>query len=319
LWKLADDRHVLVLAMEHIVSDMTSFSVLQRELFEAYGRAARNEKNPLSALPAQLGDYAFWQRHSQVPRIERRAAECQQRLGGCGRLTFPGDRSLQRGWGSLPLRLDAAATTELREWCRARQTSLAMGVLTAYAALVLRWCGVSECVIQYQRDGREEPRTENIVGLFSSRIYLRVGLQDEDRGVDLLSRIRQEYVEASDCADFSCLEAQVPPPPFTQNTVFNWTPQGSSDDDATGSSAPGESLAVEALPPVFPWLNDLEWDNEPLVQLYPAGAEIIGLVYFQRCCSSEEQMRRFARNLANLMMLLVREPELPVKQFALVD
>ena len=61
LWQVADDAHLLMIALHHIVSDGWSMAILQRDLGELY--AARVEDRPaqLAALTVQYADYAAWQ------------------------------------------------------------------------------------------------------------------------------------------------------------------------------------------------------------------------------------------------------------------
>ena len=62
LVRLADDDHVLLVTMHHIVSDGWSRGVLTRELGALYAAFRRGEPDPLPALPVQYADYAAWQR-----------------------------------------------------------------------------------------------------------------------------------------------------------------------------------------------------------------------------------------------------------------
>ena len=62
LVRMAEDDHVLLISMHHIVSDGWSMEVLTRELGTLYAAFRRGEANPLPPLPVQYADYAAWQR-----------------------------------------------------------------------------------------------------------------------------------------------------------------------------------------------------------------------------------------------------------------
>ncbi|HEX8242594.1 MAG TPA: condensation domain-containing protein, partial [Longimicrobium sp.] len=62
LLRVADEEHVLLLCIHHIVSDGWSSGVLFRELGALYAAFARGEGDPLPPLPVQYADYAVWQR-----------------------------------------------------------------------------------------------------------------------------------------------------------------------------------------------------------------------------------------------------------------
>ncbi|MCP4661718.1 MAG: non-ribosomal peptide synthetase, partial [bacterium] len=60
--RLADDDHVFLLTMHHIVTDGWSMEVLIREVVTLYGAAVRDERSPLPELGIQYADFAGWQR-----------------------------------------------------------------------------------------------------------------------------------------------------------------------------------------------------------------------------------------------------------------
>jgi hypothetical protein len=60
LLRLADEEHLLLLTVHHIVADGWSMRVLVRELAEAYEAFAAGHKVLLPELPSQYADYAIW-------------------------------------------------------------------------------------------------------------------------------------------------------------------------------------------------------------------------------------------------------------------
>src|SRR5205085_4667457 len=62
LMRLAEDEHVALLIMHHIVSDAWSTQVLVREVGALYDAFVAGQPSPLPALPLQYADYAVWQR-----------------------------------------------------------------------------------------------------------------------------------------------------------------------------------------------------------------------------------------------------------------
>ncbi len=62
LFRLSENKHVLLLVLHHIAGDGWSLGPLARDLEEAY-RARVEEKTPeWEPLPVQYGDYTLWQR-----------------------------------------------------------------------------------------------------------------------------------------------------------------------------------------------------------------------------------------------------------------
>src|SRR4029077_17190184 len=62
LFRLADEDHVLLLNLHHLISDEWSFSVLMRELAEHYQACVTGQPLRLLELPIQYADFALWQR-----------------------------------------------------------------------------------------------------------------------------------------------------------------------------------------------------------------------------------------------------------------
>lgn len=321
LLRLRDDEHVLIAAMEHMISDAFSMNILLRELFTAYTQNLTGRPFSLPPIPVQFADFAVWVRDGQKSWFEKHGEYWAERLAGCQRVRFPAENTLPSttclGWGTVPLRIAKDLKTELREWCRRRQTTLVLGVLTAYVGLTLRWCNVSEAVIQYQTDGRTSSQLENTIGYFASSLYLRISLLECDSFVDLLNRVTEEYCKAYQHADFSYMEAQVPRPEIARNTAFNWVPQGRKVDlpDLDGSED-----AIKCSPVSFahPMLKSLERDNEPMILLYDGDDEIVGGMHFPLNRFSIDTMERFGRNFLLFVKALVRQPDENLKDILLL-
>src|SRR5436309_1458803 len=63
LLRLAEDEHVGLLTMHHIVSDGWSTGILIREMAVLYEAFSAGRFSPLPDLPIQYADFANWQRH----------------------------------------------------------------------------------------------------------------------------------------------------------------------------------------------------------------------------------------------------------------
>ncbi|HEX2077932.1 MAG TPA: amino acid adenylation domain-containing protein, partial [Longimicrobium sp.] len=113
LVRLADDDHVLLVTMHHIVSDGWSMEVLTRELSALYVAFRRGEPDPLPALPVQYADYAAWQRRWVEGEVLEAQAEYWTRMlaGAPELLELPTDRPRPArqdfDGATLPVELDA--------------------------------------------------------------------------------------------------------------------------------------------------------------------------------------------------------------------
>ncbi|HVG46484.1 MAG TPA: condensation domain-containing protein, partial [Longimicrobium sp.] len=87
LVRLADDDHLLLLTMHHVVSDAWSTGVFTRELGTLYTAFSQGRPDPLPALPVQYADYAAWQRSRVKGEVlDAQAAYWTQTLAGAPEL-----------------------------------------------------------------------------------------------------------------------------------------------------------------------------------------------------------------------------------------
>src|SRR5207248_1461840 len=97
LVRLAEEDHIMVLTLHHIVSDGWSNSVLLRELMVLYRAFSAGRPSPLSELPIQYADYAVWQREwLQGAELDRQIGYWKSQLAEAPPLLdLPTDRPRQ--------------------------------------------------------------------------------------------------------------------------------------------------------------------------------------------------------------------------------
>jgi Condensation domain/TubC N-terminal docking domain len=320
LLRLGAQDHVLVLAMEHIISDAYSRSLLLRDVLGAYAEACSGHSQQLPQIGVQFPDYAAWQRSHLQPQLEKNLSFWMTRLQGCRRLRFPADRrssvQAQAGWGSAPFTITDELNVQLRDWSKRRGTTPAMAALTAFMGLVFLWYRVSDAVVLYQSDGRFYPQVENTVGFFASTLYLRAELCEGDSWLELLRRVTQEYCVAYDHADHSLMETLEPGPEFLANPGFNWVLHGGA---AQGQKVVPDVGGLHAEPFSFdnPVLRGLTIDSEPQILLRDTRVGIVAAVHFPANKYSREAMEYLGRMFAACLRELLTNGEGPVKNAAL--
>ena len=157
LLRLADDEHVLLLNVHHIVSDGWSMGVLFRELFTLYeslaGPPMRRDRSPLPPLAVQYADFAVWQRGwLQGEVLQRQLDWWRERLGGAPpALELPTDRPRPawraRAARSHAFRIPADVTRGLRALARREGATLYMVTHAALDLLLSRWSGQEDLVV----------------------------------------------------------------------------------------------------------------------------------------------------------------------------
>ncbi|HUK88750.1 MAG TPA: amino acid adenylation domain-containing protein [Blastocatellia bacterium] len=197
LIRLAEQEHVLVMVMHHIISDGWSMGVFFGELKEIYEAYLRGEESPLPELPIQYGDYAIWQRRWLTDEaLEDQLSYWRNHLAGSAPvLQMPTDRprpaapTFQAAYREFRLTADLA--DQLKALSRREGVTLFMTLLAAFELLLSQHSGQQDVTVGTPIAGRPRPELEGLIGLFVNTLPLRVDLSDEPSFQELLKQTRE--------------------------------------------------------------------------------------------------------------------------------
>ncbi|UGQ48158.1 non-ribosomal peptide synthetase [Massilia endophytica] len=202
LVQLAEDDHVLMITLHHIVSDGWSLTLLVRELNALYGAFAAGQADPLPPLPLQYADYAAWQRRLlQGETLETQVSYWRQALDGApALLELPLDRprpAEQSYHGAfVDFELDEATTRGLKALSARHGTTLFMTLLAGWSVLLARLSGQDDVVVGTPVAGRSRTGIENLIGFFVNMLPLRLDLSAEQSVAELLRQVRERTLAA---------------------------------------------------------------------------------------------------------------------------
>ena len=315
--KVNEYQHVLVVAMEHMISDGASLHIIMQELFSAYVSAFRHMPFQLPEVPIQLGDYAVWQNKNKRMWLQKHVPYWSQRLAGARKVNFPVDQSslAGSGWSSVSVWIDRNLKDNLLKFSRQQKTTLVMSMFTAYAALVLRWCATSNAVFKFQIDGRFNAVLQNTVGYLSSALYLRLELTKHDTYMDLSKKVTDEFCSAYLRADSSHLATETE---LAATTLFNWIP-GSSDDYASTIDLPENPLVCTPFNFEHPMLKNMQITHEPTIVLKEADKGVVADIEFPLSRHTPESMNAFARAFLRSVAALVTSPTQLIEETPLLQ
>ncbi len=328
LLRLDQDDHVLVIAMDHLISDGASVGILLRDLWTLYGRATVGQSLRLPKLPVQFADYAVWQSKAGRFWTEAHGSYWSERLAGAERnRLFADHERIQTARPMLerfPVRFGRTLTMRLRELSRKERTTLAMSVLCVYAALLFRWSNKNDLVIPFQTTGRLCPEVQNTIGFFASDLLLRIELFEQDSFLDLLRRVTREYGLACEHHDLGRIAAGKPQPPFLRNACINWVPREFNvhPEALTASTDDFEIDGLNLTPfPVDTVLisedhDDSEWCVEPILFLSETDEGVSGIVMYRADCVTLDAIHRFECNLRFFAEVFEHEPGTRVTSLA---
>ncbi|MFF0745359.1 amino acid adenylation domain-containing protein [Streptomyces sp. NPDC004111] len=208
VYRLADDRHVLLLNVHHLVCDGWSLAVLFDEAGRIYRSLTADEGLPeLPAAPGSgrlareresrlLGEEAARQRAYWLETL----AAPWARLGGKGtsRLARFGEGGVKERLrsASCRLRVAPADTARLARAAALHGTTEFVLALSAYAATLRAWSDQDDIRIATMLANRMGRAVEDAVGLFVNTAVLRLHVEENASPAELAAQSRRVCVAA---------------------------------------------------------------------------------------------------------------------------
>lgn len=200
LLRLSNREHVLVLGIDHIVSDAVSCEILSREIWSLYSQGEQGQPFMLPKLPVQFGDYAVWQQRTSDAWRKKHEAYWREHLADWPNTKMAPDCGLgdmKPSVATLHFPFGRALTARLLDLARSERSRLSSLVLAAYVAMVSRWLDQKDLVLGFFSHGRHfHPELENIIGFLSTHMYLRFNVTESGSFIDLMNRVSLELHSA---------------------------------------------------------------------------------------------------------------------------
>ncbi len=202
LIRLAEDEHVTLFTLHHIIADGWSMGVLLREMALLYNAFRHERPSPLPPLPIQYVDFAAWQREWLKGEVlERQLAYWKQQLAGSPPLLeLPTDRPRPAVYSfrgaQLHLLLPKELTERLQALSRQAGTTLFMTLLAGFQVLLSRYSNQKDICVGTPIANRNRAELEGLIGFFANTIVMRTQLADNPSVRTLLARVRETALAA---------------------------------------------------------------------------------------------------------------------------
>ncbi|WP_245549481.1 non-ribosomal peptide synthetase [Methylomicrobium album] len=196
---LSEQRHILLLALHHIVSDRWSVGVLMQEVAALYAAYGHGKPSSLTELPIQYGDFCVWQRR-QREKWARHLDYWRQKLAGAPPLLeLPTDRPrppvLSYRGGMYSFEFSAELSRTLKELGKQYNATLFMVVAAALNTLLYRYTGSQDICIGYPVAGRGQSQTAALIGFFVNTLVLRCQIEADLPFSELLLQLREQALQ----------------------------------------------------------------------------------------------------------------------------
>ncbi|MGE6764047.1 non-ribosomal peptide synthase/polyketide synthase, partial [Corallococcus interemptor] len=196
LVRLAEDSHLLLVTMHHIVSDGWSMGVLVREMVAFYESFSTGSTPAFAPLPVQYADFATWQRDwLQGEALEAHIHFWKQQLSGApAALELPTDRprppvQSHRG-ATVDLHIPAQVSEALTALAQREGATPFMTLLAAFQLLLSRYSAQDDISVGTPIAGRTQAETEGLIGFFVNTLVLRARLDPRSTFRELLAQVR---------------------------------------------------------------------------------------------------------------------------------
>jgi hypothetical protein len=303
LLRLSDEEYVLVLALDHIVADAVSCTVLSREIRTLYTQLSCGLPASLPLLPVQFADYALWQEQTYETWLQQDGAYWRARFSGVGHIQLPVDRRVASGDPLIAMvhaPFGKALTDALRRLAAEHDVSLRMVVLAIYAVELSIWCQERDFVLAFASHGRHRrAELENIIGSLAHALCMRITLFADDDLIGLSRRLGAEFIAARAHQGFGRVPDFVP---WATDAQFNWIPGWSLHrQEEWPSGLKVQPFPVQTLRRVVP-----RYKFGPIFTDTPAG--IVATLRYRPAFFEASTIRRFAARLCSSAECLARHP-----------
>ncbi|SCW38920.1 amino acid adenylation domain-containing protein, partial [Paenibacillus tianmuensis] len=313
LIELAEERHILMFDMHHIVSDGVSMDVLVEEFSRLYGR------EELEPLRIQYKDYAAWQQsEGQQELLKRQEAYwLDQFQGELPVLEMPTDYArpaMQSYEGhALQFFIDEQKSEGLKRLAAESGSTLYMVLLAAYTILLHKYTGQQDLIVGTPIAGRNHGDVQPLIGMFVNTLVIRSYPSGEKTFLDYLKEVKETTLGAYEHQNYPFEElvdkVQVARD-LSRNPLF--------DTMFTLQNTENKEIRL-------PGLQLTPYPSEEIVSQFDLSLDVAeiggGLAYILEYATAlykRETVERLAKHFEQLLEAIVNDPGAKIAAFGLL-
>jgi len=322
LIRVASGDHVLVVAWDHLFEDYFCALLVFREIWTVYRDLSRHNEISLQSKPVQYYEYAVWQRRTYSKWCEENGSYWKQRLAVGKSLELRSDSTCSDAKPlkdrAFKIQLEASLSQAVCDLAQSQQILPALAIFAVCSCLLSSWSGQREFLFPFYVLGRHSSRHFRVVGYLSHPVPLTIKLQGSDRFVDMLRRISNEFLDASERLSNGMTLFEAPNPfetPFLQwfdssPDLFNAVVSPSADSDFRETG-----LSAAPFPISLPFSESGVLDRVPLfVSLWNSPQGIVGGGLYRSDLFRHSTVLAFANGLRSACEAVVRDPAICIQE-----
>ena len=219
IFSRADDDHVMVFAIHHIIGDFWSLNLMMADVGRLY---LPDPSTPPVKLPhpsVQYADYLRWQEAMlKGPEGEALWDYWERNLEGeLPFLNLPTDRRFPdeqtTPGAAISFPIDDQLSARLRQLAQGEDVTLFTVLLAAYQVLLHRYSRQNDILVGSPAAGRSRQELEQIVGYLTNMVVFRAKMPGNPRFHDFLQQVRETVIDGLNHQDypFSLLVGKLDP------------------------------------------------------------------------------------------------------------
>ncbi|WHX35229.1 non-ribosomal peptide synthase/polyketide synthase [Paenibacillus polymyxa] len=304
LIEVAEDRHILLFDMHHIVSDGISTALL----FDEFSRLYRGEE--LAPLRIQYKDYAVWQHSEAYGQMLQPQKEywLEQLSGELPVLELPTDfpRPAVQSFDGRTVKfyIEKDRTEKLKELAARTGTTLYMVLLSAYTILMHKYSGQEDLIVGTPIAGRTQEEVQPIVGMFINTLAIRSRPERSKPYLSYLEEIKDITLGAFEHQNYlfeDLVESLHIPRATGRNPLF--------DTFFSLQNTENEQIVIEGLEQSFYPLENQTSKFELLLDISELDGQLECRLEYATALYKQETAERFARHYDKLLETIAAAPD----------
>ncbi len=317
--KLAENQHVVLFNMHHIISDGWSVSVLIREFAQVYESLLQGTPPALPELPIQYADFAVWQREWLSGAVLQEQIDYWKATIGLNPeplhlpTDFPRPAVQTFNGSSLDRLYSAELLQKLKHLAQENGATLFMTLLAAFQSLLYRYTDQSTILVGSPIANRRQTELEHLIGFFVNNLVLKGDFDDDPDFLTLLKRVRQNTLEAFAHQDLpfeNLVEILQPERDMSHAPIFQvmFVMQNTPVQPV--------QLSNVRLEPIIPEQKIAKYDLSLIVMETPEG--LFAEFEYNTDLFRKETIERLHNHFQKLLENIVQTPQQPISTLPLI-
>ena len=203
LVKIAEDRHIFLFSIHHIISDGWSLEIILNELVDLYAGFCNGKGAKLTPLRIHYKDFAAWQNKQMVAKkMEELKSYWVKQFKGhitaldlaTGKASIITNMMGDRVTAVLP----RDVTSRIERFSEKNGVTLFMTLLASYFSLLFSYSRKKDIIVACPSTNRLHPDLENQVGIYLNTLAFRLMITEHDSFNDILRNVQQVTTQGFD-------------------------------------------------------------------------------------------------------------------------